>query len=428
MRFWTGPYSWIDSGPALRYWRQPVGSLASLDLRNLEDQGTPVTPAGRGLFVTANATDLGSDYVLLGQAPTPGGVTLGPAARTAWRTAFGLPNPLGGTTLAEIVWETITVQADPTGADRCMPLDCTTPRRRLELWIAGTKVRDQLFRASDPEATPLLDLLMRIYRRIRQACLDGLHPPTHYRKVLGFWVKKYGLNYRQFQPGDLPDEAPLEPATTLQETFNTADSSTLGPTYSWTEFRDGAGADTWEVFTNEARVKAWATTETLGQTARAESDLSSADHYAQLAITLLGAGVENVQLGAACRFAAAADTYYWCRLLRVGVDALQLFKTFTGTATQLGSDYSTTPTPPCTVKVEANGSAISAYLDGTLRVGPETDTAITGNTRCGMFGFSIDGDDVTGDSWEAADLAAGVAASLPSRGRVRQNYDYLLVR
>ena len=415
-RFWTGPLTWALT-PTL-HWRMPTGTLGMVDLRSLPDQGlVGPTPHGLALFVTANSTNLGGDYTLLGQAPRPDGLTLTPADRTAWRTAFGLPNPLGPGTLADALWETLTVQADPTGVDRPMPIDCGIDGR-LELHLAGALVRSQPFRAADPEATPLIDMVQRTYRRYRQACLDGIHPPTHYRKLLGSWVAKYRVPYRQLQPSDLPDEPPLPPETTLTESFNKADSSTLGPVQTWTEFGDFAATNSWEVVSNRARVIAASTTLSLvGESARAEAALSGSAHYAQIDIVTLTNGAANEQLGPACRFSASVVELYCSRLLSL-ISEYQILKFVGGVASQIGASFSVTPSPPDVARVQADGSTIKAFLEGVERISV-TDTAITGNTRCGMFGYSSTGTGAEADSWIASDLGIAFKPYYDRGGRYR---------
>ena len=64
------------------------------------------------------------------------------------------------------------------------------------------------------------------------------------------------------------------------------------------------------------------------------------------------------------------------------------------------------------MKVEADGSTIKAYLNGTEQVST-VDTAITGNLRTGITLFKGVGETARGNGFEAADLspAGGYAHS-----------------
>jgi hypothetical protein len=400
-RFWLGPWVW-DSTPGLSAWKPPAGSIGSLDLRSLTQcAAAGGTPQGVGLFVTANATNLGSDYTNLGTDPD---FVLNGAQKATWQALLALPNPLSGQTLTDAVWETLTLQSDPSGVDRCCPL--VPAGRRYELWLGGSRVRNVLFDLLGMEAAPLRELLRRQYRAIRQRCLDGLAPALLYRKILGYWVRKFGVGYRWFEPDDLPDESDLAPETTIIDDFNRADGTTIGNQLVWTEYRDNSVFDSWQTVSNRARVTVGAT---HGSPARAESDLSSSDNYAQTSITSLGSAGQNVQAGTVCRFDPASVTGYAGRLLRI-VNQFNLIKIVSGNETQLGSGFSVTPAPPHTVKTQANGSSIAAFLDG-VSVVSVTDTSITSGTRGGLFGYAESGTFGEVDSFEAADLAAAFVPS-----------------
>jgi hypothetical protein len=82
----------------------------------------------------------------------------------------------------------------------------------------------------------------------------------------------------------------------------------------------------------------------------------------------------------------AADTFYAARYNSSG---WQLIRVVGGTTTQMGSTVGTDLLTNGTSKVltvRAEGSSISAYLDGVLIIGPITNTAIT---AAGKAGFRI---------------------------------------
>lgn len=389
MRYWAGPFVWdLMMGGA---WRPPAGALATLDLRSPVECGQTVTSSGRALFVTANTTNLGANYTNLGTDPT---AVLSGAQKASWQSLFGLPNALSALTLQEALWETLTIQADPTGLDRCHPI--IPSGREFQLWLGGNLAFSRRFASDAPEWAPSIDLLKRVYRQVRQETLDGVHPPLHYRKVLGYWVRKYGLPYRNFQPADLPDEADIEPTTTYSENFDGTDGDVIGNLLTWTE----TSGD----FDRASNKVVLTTNDGTERDARAEHDLSSADHYVQAVIGSV-AGLD-VGMGPACRFSASARTFYYCYPYGIGTPKIWLYKKVSGAITQLGNTAVTYALPE-SYKVEANGSTIKAYQSGTERLSV-TDTAITGNLRGGIWGYRNAASSATLDNWSAADLAAGI--------------------
>lgn len=402
MRFWLGPYVWSPTH-AEGVWLPPAGSLGGIDLRNETQCGTPVVPLGVALFGTANAMNLGAGYDNLGTDPD---VVLTAAQKTGWRTKLLLPQAPAALTLRDLLWETLTIQADPTGVDRCRPLVPLVQGAGWECWLAGARLRRQPFDAGRPEWAPVVDQLRREYRRIRQACLNGTMPPEHYRKVCGYWVRKYRLDYRAFQPGDLPDEPDLPPSTTITESFNKADSDTLGPDLTWTETEGDQ-----DVVSNTCEFQ-----NNAANDARAESDLSSADHYCQVTRPN-GSGSDTSYAGPCTRFAAAATT---CYVLADYLSVFQMYKLVAGTLTALGAGVAITRADNDTYKLTNNGTTLTSRQNGVDKE-TITDSAIAGNLRCGVKGFWGGGGAAKArvDLFEGADLAAAVSLAFPARGSTR---------
>lgn len=408
-RFWLGP--WVWSG----IWQQPSGSVGSLDLRSLPQCAATVTPQGFGFFVTPNAVNLGSSYTNLGTDPE---LTLTEQQKRRWESALGLPATLVTNRLADIVYETLTLQADPLGDDRCLPLIPST-RRRFEVWLAGVKVRDREWSFAAPEFDVTRDLLKRIYRALREASQAGQIPADKYLRWLGSQVRKYGLTgtqYRALQPTDLPDEQPLTPETTIGDTFvegsnaelsaHTATGANGG--FAWTEL-----AGDLDVIAADDVLENTATGESV---ARADQDLSSDDHYVQADITQADA-TDATSIGVIGRKDGTATATYYLGLLRAAPsDTVQMYKRVSGTFTQLGgSSPSVTRGFPDTIKLEMDGSAIKFYYEGVEKLSA-TDTAITGNLRTGVRVFRSPSDTVKGrwDNFQAADLAGSAESPSPT--------------
>lgn len=396
MRFWVGPWEWQTVG-GQSCWGAPAGVNASLDLRSSPQCAVPVTPQGFGFFTTANATSLGSDYTNLGTDPD---VVLSGAQKASWQSRFGLPNVLAANTLRDTLWETITIQSDPTGLDRVAPL-VPNINKRYEVWLGGVLIGSKAFRRADDEATPVIDLLQRIYRSIRQDVLNGVSLPKFHLKFLGGLARKFGVDYHNFLPGDLPDEGDLPPETTITENFNTADSTTLGPNLSWTEYKEGSVSDRFQVVSNQCFTTHLDADN--ASSARADSDLSSVDHYAQVTLVVLGSGSFNKQAGPAARFSSSAQTHYHVRVLQIN-DNCQLCKVVAGTLSTIsGGTVITVGAFP--VKITCDGSSIRSQYNG---VDQETvsDTSITTGTRCGLFGYASasEAGDTIVDDFTASDI------------------------
>lgn len=409
-RYWLGPWVWgpLYPGGNSNGWKQPAGAVACLDLRSEAQCAGTVTPSGFGLFVTPNATDLGADYENLGTDPL---ATWTQQALNRWQSVLSLPATIAANNLREVVWETLTIQSDPTGVDRARPLVPTAGTPDYELWLAGVLVKRKRFDLSDPEATPLIDQLKRIYRKLRQDSLDGISLPDHYRKVLGHWVRKYRINYRNFQPADLPDEPDVEPTTTITDDFNRADGTTIGNQLTWTEYADYKTASN--------RVKLNADNYNFG--ARADSDLSSTDHYSQVNgynFGDIGGGWET-QSGCMTRCGSASSNGYIAHMNKYAGYQCQFSKVVSGTYTDI-TNVSDSPASGDTLKMSANGSLNVVARNGTTKI-TQTDTSITTGTRCGIWVYSYAaGLAAEVDNFEAADLAAAAKAPPPCRRHYQQ--------
>lgn len=386
-----GPWVWRpDSGGA---WHAPDGTVGAVDLRSLPQQAATVAPQGLGFFATDRP--LGSDYAPFGSQLD---AALASAEAQRWRSMLNL-KPLGGSTLLDALWETLTVQSDPEGLAGPLPLDCTT-QGALELHLGG----HSLVRSRRLSTTPndehwkrLRKMLQGLYKQTRREALEGRRAPNLHRKQMTLWCRKYGVDYRELLGGE-PDEPPLPPETTLTESFNTADGDSLGPDLAWAEV-----VGDWDVVNQAAEYQGASTAQAA---ARAEHDLSSSDHYAQASVAACGSGAEFTGAGAVIRFSASAQTYYMARLQQSN-DTLQIYKMVAGTVSALGAPAAVTLLLPATVKLRASGSSITQSYKGDDRT-TVTDTAIPGNTRGGLNGYRSDpshGKPAL-DNFAASDLAA----------------------
>ena len=391
MRFYVlAPWAWDREETK---WRAPARNrlLGLIDLRSLPQQATPISAGGFGFFAYSEPVSI------------PGAIELGSSLDDALTTANkrqierairseGDWNiSLGANTVRELLAEFLTVGADPTGQRFAKPLLSEEIHLGGVVWQG--KVRDSpIWQAN------VLSVYQQDFQRLRQESGDT----EHQRRVLGaldLRLRRYGLRARDIDP----TLEPLPPSTTITESFNTGDSTTLGPDLTWTEIT----ADLWEVVSNQVKDEAGVATLKM---ARADSDLSSADHYGQLIVESLGSG--SSRMGSAARVQTDDTTTKTCYYANLrNNDDLELEKIVSGTDTELNATAQTVSLPD-TVKVESNGSTIKSYFNGT-EVASVTDTGITGYLRAGITARNASGSTVAaGDSFEAADLAGVETRSL----------------
>lgn len=200
--------------------------------------------------------------------------------------------------------------------------------------------------------------------------------------------------------------------TTITESFNTSDGDTLGPDLTWTEV-DGD----WDIVSNAAELIS--NFGDVDRCARAEHDLASADHYAQVSIlqSVLGSDA-----GVCVRFASAAETFYagaWYGTPFAGT--YTIWKVVAGTRTSLAT-LSEAATLPFTIRLEVeddgSGNAdLTLYKDGVSKVTyTDSSSPIAGNTRCGIYGYDPTGSGTSSprlDAFEAGDLGGGGGGGNP---------------
>ena len=331
----------------------PPGSRALIDLSPLPAQGS------RGLFVSD--ANLGFDYKIVTD----------PAAE---------------------VWAALTAGADPDGLAGAKPLVPTT-KGNLELFLGALARRERFRWGSDPHTNRLRDVL--------RSNFAGLWERGHERvarKYLDDCCKKYGHGeWREFVPQKLLAHVPgrLPRETTITENFTRTDSANqIGNLLTWTQVGGLFGTSS-----NRGYKSSGAANQQL---VRADSDLSSDDHYAQIACYYPGAGTYH---GPCARCpSSATETFY--TVVTASDDAIgYTLKLVAGVQTNLGTAAAGTRSDGNVAHVEADGSTVTGtYNGGTIWTG--TDTAITGNVRCGVNQFATSGAG-TFDDFEAADLGGG---------------------
>lgn len=382
----VGPYVTRTEG-GVTYTIPPAGAIG-IDLRSLAGHAALTY----GLFWSEKP--FSDDYRVVGRGDLR---DITDAPRDVIASMFGL-RTLSGDSLADMLWGLLTVAADPIGDDRAFPI-MPTRRKHLELVLSGHGViARKTFDPALAEAPVVQDLLRRQYRVTREAALAGaLKDEVHHLRVLDAWVEKYGLAEEYFRPPDLPVETLVKHETTINESFNKADGA-LGPDLTWVDFH---GSGVYEVVSNAAERVASA----VGA-ARADSALSSDDHYAQaefaaLAFSDRSAGVMARQAG------DATQTYYIA--VADGTANGETWKSISGSYTGIGSQGGTFAVGDV-IQLECDGSTIARKKNGTIQ-NSTTDTAISGNLYTGLASVHAIAGAPALDNFEAADLSAGATTN-----------------
>ena len=379
----VGPYEWDTTKyPDMPHWRGPVGLIDAIDLRALSSQGIAGgPPEGVGFFVLDPSAPIPAGSVLL---QNDLGSPMSSAARAEVAAMLGVSaNDLDLPTLLDSGWAVLTDLADPAATNRCKPL-MPTVQGNMELHLAKHSIVRSV-RFDRTQHAFVRDVIQDNAVMIR----DTYAEPDRWRKYLGSVEAKYGWLADQIIPGAVA----LKPETTITESFNTADSDTLGPDLTWAE-----DSGDWDVLSNQAA------SPTAGDNvARAVSSLSSDDHSTQFD-WIQGPNTTAKFLGVGARKIASGTLTYYLGLWRYINNDSEVWRRVTGAHTQLGADLdSARAEPTASIKISANGSTIELFIDGVSE-GTRTDTNITGNLQTAM----IAGDDnCIVDNFEAGDLAGG---------------------
>lgn len=391
-QYYLGPWRFVTED-GMSYFAPPEGARGTIDFATIPEQSVGGSDrrigffALEGLITDAAYTHLGSGD--LREMPST------QKMRDAFQSELGyLPS---GDKLIDLVWDCLTSGSDPEGDERWKPLMPGT-NRWLDLHLGGhSRIKSEPFEfGRHPHSNRVRDVLQRQFRQEMERASNGKSKDKeHHRRILDYWCEKYRCeDWQQFVPADLRRHVPgrLKHATTITESFDTADSDTLGPDLSWSEL-----AGDFDIVGNRARSGAASGT----HLAQATSDLSSSDHYAQFAVYPVASSLDCAP-AARCQ---SGPTAYIAIVRDVDLsNDARLFKLLTGTFTQLGTTVSHSSSDGDVVQCKADGSSITHIVNGSTVIGPVSDTGISSGLRCGIWAFEAGRGDI--DNFEAADLAA----------------------
>lgn len=184
------------------------------------------------------------------------------------------------------------------------------------------------------------------------------------------------------------------------ESFNKANSTTLGPDLTWNELLGDA-----EVYNNKWRN----VSQTADVVTRAEHDVGSADMYVQAKVDYTSwanwAVLGRMSTG-------AANTWYTAAGVSTAAQGIRLFKNISGSPTQIGSDvnFATSEETQYLWRLECDGSTIRVKVGGSTYI-TETDTSISSGQRGGLGAYSA-ATQVRFDEYEQGSLNSPVLINL----------------
>lgn len=409
--YYLGQWVWDTSIPERPIWVAPHLDkvTGTLDLRSIPQQSIPGgEPQGYAIFSYSeqindpNLTHIGNykDILTLKQ-------------KGDFEDKLGVDS-LRSNTVKDLIYEVLTEKSDPTGQNGVKPL---MPDKNLDIKLKVGEVQkvSKLIPFVSPEWHKVLAVIHEDYKRL-------IETENHIdiAKWLDMLEEQYGVSYRTFIPEDAVIKlASLPHQTTITEDWNCSDADSPDCDLDWTEV-----SGDFDISSNRILMVtlAWAT-----QFLRANSDLSSANHYAEVTWYQYDgqAGNEYHMAGVGVRKDSTATlTFYGATIEDNGSGSSgdrKLFKFSSGTGTQIGSTSNVSYSVPFDIRLEVDGSTLTYYYNGSS-IMSETDTAITGNTRVGVT-------DTQGpalfstrrsirDDFEAADLVASSSASPSVSGTI----------
>lgn len=393
--YYLGQWEWNQPEKGFSSWRSPHSDKVTgcIDLRSMSQQSIPGgVPQGYAIFAYLETIN-DPTMTYLGDSNS---LSIDDNALVELQNKLGTKNPIIATSPHDLIYELLTVHADPKGETANGPLMPDSDlNMRVHLGRNGKIKESKLIPQVSPEWPIVLTAIHEGYKKLIVNDPDNMSP-----KVLDFWEKQYKIDYKTFIPEGYPiiDSVPHE--TTITESFDKADSSTLGPDLSWTELQND-----FTIVSNKAN---YVTNNTAGY-ARADSALSSDNHYAQVVINFSGAFSYPGVMGR--KDSSSTLTFYWA-LIHPDTN-YNYGKTVAGVGTNFGSTRAADSAGTHTLKIEMNGSLINAYMDSVAVDGGTTDpTPITGNLYTGIAQFYwLVGSTATWDNFIASDLGAAAATT-----------------
>lgn len=393
-----------------------LGHIGTLDLRsNTLCSRINAAEPGYGIFVYDRLTATGGYY--LGADPQ---ALLSLSQRNAIANATG--KAVGAGSFQDTIRDQFLnpLKYDPTGVNFHKPLRGNVRNgARLYLGGFGSLVSE---RCTESHEAVQASLAVRWadYRRLRGEGLplELLQKWTGYDSLKLFGRRPNGNDLDRLLPPEHLADGWQMPATTLGDTFVEATTDTNLESHTptganaatgWTLVQGSAG----DLIVRQATDRVETNSFNFNRY-RIDDDLSSPDHYAQVDMDC-STDATGASIFVCTRMHnGATNTMYFGGFDGWNGDALVLRKIIAGTPTTLANKtYAVTAGTPVTVKLESDSSDNHRiYVNGTLELGPSTDTSETANLRTGLRALKVTDGFIVYGTYVSADLAvAGLANS-----------------
>lgn len=405
--YYLSPWEWYEeldtkgNPTGFDYWRCPAGDCTgTLDLRSIPEMSIAGgVPQGYGIFTyDAVSPRAAKDGVLLANRGTAIPTV---AVRMQIEARLKLNSGVVGDTIDDIIWDLYVNHADPTGASAWKPLRCSQ-KSGAKLHLAGRLIHEEACTIDSPTFANTVAVFQADYAVLRVTVSE-----TQRQKVVGAEMQslwgRMGDDLLEPLLGPYASDGWAKPSTLIHDDFNRSDRALDGDTAT---FGGASQGWTWKAVTRVINIVSQVAslrTATGPHDYRAEADLSSADHYAQVDVVTLDEAEENSG-GALARFDPAARTYYRSVIIkRSGTEYAELWSVVASSFSRIDLDAITISLPN-TVKCEADGTTISTYIDGVLK-NQVTNSDISGYLRTGIGGdIAGSAGDAGVDNFEADDL------------------------
>lgn len=386
-----------------QYWSPPPGYVGSIDLRTLPQMEayTGEESRGWGIFTFPIKMNI-PQSVYLGEnldADLPDDILN--AIRNILKLNILSRKP------RRIIFEILTEKSDIDGLAAPKPL---LPERKNDLVVHlggfSEIIREKI---TSQHKRKIADLFRKDYERnyyLEKNNIEVLKKFTG-SKLLQLYGKIDDDSFRELVEEKYHFIGYQQPETVIGDDFTDADGTDI-ESHTATGPNGGFGWTDIEGVTSTIEGNQFETTYDSPVGTRADSALSSEDQYSQ--VQFPGVGPSGTSRGALVRKDSSTTLTYYYADNRNG-NTWRTFKRISGSYTNIGTNTNLTQVDGDIIKIEAEGSTIRRYRNGSLQ-NSTTDTAITGNLYAGCSPES--GAPV--DNFEAGDLGAAPAEpdTLPS--------------
>ncbi len=399
---------WDTSEPEPRWHRDDA--LWWSDWRSLPQQGTH-GPAPQGWIlagfpqglVPPNSVDLGDSL----------GGLVRPGRRASMQSVLGLGEQLPGDSLSDIFQSLLVRMGDPTSEARWRGIRANG--RRLQLRIGGVVVLDEPFDEAHPAWSHTRDIFRAAYRRNRAQVDAGLMPLEALQRYTGHEMRKYGVTHDALLPSEYLADGWRPPRTTIGDTF-VEGSDTALESHTATGPNGGFG---WSHIEATAFLTVYATPDRVenendaNAIYRADSDLSSDDHYCQSGLITATDGKNDARV--IIRKDSTGTMTYYHGAYRWPGDRQRIEQRVGGSTTTLSTKTATNIPTSFTGYIEIDSNdVLRQKIDGaTEQTFDDSASPVgAGNLRTGLYADVTGGQaqgDLAFDDFEAADLAAAAA-------------------